>query len=105
MLKSTRILTKIIEPLTKQQVKDFVLGAAKTLHELEIVYTGFVYEPGVGIYLFGPRDSLEQLNNHTNEFEDFDAEEYFSNFPDNARLFLINYMNPQGPVLEEMVKK
>jgi len=76
-----RLLSKAERELTLQQIRDFVVGCTQGLFELEIFFNGFCYEPGVGIYLVGPRTELEKVKN-SNGIEDFDFEKYIKETDD-----------------------
>lgn len=98
-----KILCKAKNKLELNQIRDFVIGCTKGLFDLEIVFNGFYYVPGAGIYLVGPREELEKVKNK-NPIEDFDFEAYIRAHPQETFWLMDWWSNIDDPRLVEYKK-
>lgn len=98
-----RLLTKAGNKLELQQIRDYVIGCTQGLFKLEVFFNGFYYEPGIGIYLVGPRPELEKVKNK-NGIEDFDFSEYICAHPDKTFWLMDWWSDMDDPKLVEYKK-
>ena len=100
---SVRILSKLTVPATEEQIDNIIIGMTEGLHKLNVFFEGFTYEPGIGIWLFGPREEIESVAGEGRYIEEFDVENYIKTTKDKT-FWIMDYSNINDPKLLKMTK-
>jgi hypothetical protein len=100
---SVRILCKINKCATEEEIDNLVIGFAHGMRDLCVFFEGFIYEPNIGIWVFGPRKEIEKVSGEGRYIEEFNIEEYVKNTKDKV-FWLMDYSNPSEPKLLKMAK-
>lgn len=98
-----RMLTKASHKLNISQIQDFIIPCTEWLFKKEIVFYGFYYEEGEGIYLVGPREELKKVENK-NGIEDFDFTNYIKTTNHQVYWIMDWWSDPDNPQLKQYSK-